>query len=326
MSDLVSIIIPVYNRERLVAKTINSVRCQSYNNWECIVVDDGSHDETVKIVQRYCMLDERVKLISRPEERIKGASTCRNIGVEYSKGDCLIFLDSDDLLASRCLKERLKVLQEFPEVDLAVFPMQFFKYKPGDLGQIWNKELDQSHLVRFLSLDSVWQTTGGIWRKSGFELIEGFNEKLACWQDIDIHLKAILKLNVSTFYTYKPDCFYRVHNNGTISQQNINSLPKLRSREELYRWVLNQSNFSRRLAKPMALSIFVSAVRSMNFKFGLKFMYNSKQSYTLKELFVLTECFFFYLFRLYKIKRVQSFVHNQINYILPVSNVGKFAL
>ena len=108
-NSLVSIIIPVYNRGKLIGETLDSIISQTYSNWECIVVDDGSIDNTEDVVNSYSENDKRFKFYNRPANRKNGASACRNYGLEKSKGELIQFLDSDDLLAKNKLKEQLKI-------------------------------------------------------------------------------------------------------------------------------------------------------------------------------------------------------------------------
>ena len=92
MNNIISIIIPTYNREQRISKAVQSVFDQSATNWELIIVDDGSTDKTKKAIEKY-LLDERVQYFFQENS---GVSAARNRGVELSKGDYLIFLDSDD--------------------------------------------------------------------------------------------------------------------------------------------------------------------------------------------------------------------------------------
>lgn len=108
-NPLVSILIPSYNRAHLIQDTLNSVQAQSYQNWECIIVDDGSTDKTVEVVNNFIEEDSRFKFYSRPEAWKKGASACRNFAFELSHGDLIQFLDSDDLLENNKLEEQVKL-------------------------------------------------------------------------------------------------------------------------------------------------------------------------------------------------------------------------
>jgi len=112
MNPLVSIIIPTYNRAHLISETLDSVLSQTYANWECIVVDDGSTDNSLNIIQQYCERDDRFKFFARPSNRNKGASCCRNIGLENTKGKYIQFLDSDDLLSFNKIEGQVNSLKE----------------------------------------------------------------------------------------------------------------------------------------------------------------------------------------------------------------------
>ena len=108
---LVSIIIPTYNRYTYLGETLNSVLEQTYDNWECIVIDDGSTDYTNELLDYFCELDSRIKYLSRPIELPKGANVCRNYGLKLSKGKFIQWLDSDDVVSKNKLQEQIKVLE-----------------------------------------------------------------------------------------------------------------------------------------------------------------------------------------------------------------------
>ncbi len=108
-NPLVSIIIPTYNRAHLIGETLESVIGQTYQNWECIVVDDRSNDYTEELLEFYCLFDSRIVFQKRPEVKIKGASSCRNFGLKLTKGELIQFLDSDDLLEINKLEEQIKL-------------------------------------------------------------------------------------------------------------------------------------------------------------------------------------------------------------------------
>ncbi|MCM2302197.1 MAG: glycosyltransferase, partial [Flavobacteriaceae bacterium] len=90
---LVSIIIPTFNRAHLIGETLDSILAQTYTNWECIVVDDGSSDNTHIVVGQYVAKDSRIKYVHRPEHMLKGPSSCRNYGFELSKGEYINWFD-----------------------------------------------------------------------------------------------------------------------------------------------------------------------------------------------------------------------------------------
>lgn len=111
MSQLVSIIIPTFNRASLLAETLDSVSNQSYTNWECIVVDDGSDDGTAQLLKQYTDKDSRFQYHLRPNSREKGANSCRNYGFEISRGAFVNWLDDDDLFSENKIEAQLNALR-----------------------------------------------------------------------------------------------------------------------------------------------------------------------------------------------------------------------
>jgi len=111
-SNLISIIIPTYNRADLIGETLNSLIVQTHQNWECIIVDDGSIDGTEELIKSYIRKDSRFQYHKRPLNRIKGANACRNYGFEMSKGDFIKWFDSDDIMHPDFLQKQINVLSK----------------------------------------------------------------------------------------------------------------------------------------------------------------------------------------------------------------------
>lgn len=109
---LVSIIIPTFNRAHLIGETLNSVLVQNYENWECIIVDDRSTDNTAKVVREYLKKDSRFQFHQRPADRQKGANSCRNYGFELSKGEYVNWFDDDDIMHPDFIKIKTNYLTE----------------------------------------------------------------------------------------------------------------------------------------------------------------------------------------------------------------------
>jgi glycosyltransferase involved in cell wall biosynthesis len=113
---LVSVIIPTYNRAHLIGETLDSVLAQTYQNWECIIVDDGSKDNTDEVVGKYVKKDSRFKYYHRPEEHLPGGNGARNYGIIKSEGDFINFLDSDDYLHAFTLEDKFKFAKDNTDV------------------------------------------------------------------------------------------------------------------------------------------------------------------------------------------------------------------
>ena len=128
MQPFFSIIIPLYNKENAIEKTLKSVFNQSFTDYEVIVINDGSTDKSKEKV--YAFSDSRLRLISTEN---KGVSQARNLGISESKGKLIAFLDADDLLATTCLENRVAQFQQHQECDFLVFQMERFFDEPDFL-------------------------------------------------------------------------------------------------------------------------------------------------------------------------------------------------
>lgn len=106
----VSVITPAYNAERFIKQTIESVRNQTHQNWEMIIVDDCSTDQTTSIIKNYQSIDDRIKLIELQEN--SGSAVARNTAMDNATGKYLAFLDSDDLWTPEKLTKQLKFMVE----------------------------------------------------------------------------------------------------------------------------------------------------------------------------------------------------------------------
>lgn len=106
VSELVSIIMPAYNCEKFIEDSIESVISQEYSNWELIIIDDCSNDNTSQVIEKYCNYDSRIKYYKN--EINKGVSFTRNRAIQLSKGTWIAFLDSDDIWSQDKLVKQLK--------------------------------------------------------------------------------------------------------------------------------------------------------------------------------------------------------------------------
>lgn len=110
MNDLVSIITPSYNSSIFIKETINSVLAQSYQNWEMIIVDDVSSDNSIQVIEKFIVNDNRIKLIQL--EKNSGAAVVRNKAIEIAEGKYIAFLDSDDLWLPEKLEKQIEFMEK----------------------------------------------------------------------------------------------------------------------------------------------------------------------------------------------------------------------
>ncbi|MCO6496343.1 MAG: glycosyltransferase family 2 protein [Chitinophagaceae bacterium] len=208
---MTTIIIPHYNRLSLLKETIASVEAQTSGDWEIIIADDHSDDEVWSELQS--LANDKIRIYQREGNKTKGPSACRNLGTRMAKGQYLLFLDSDDLLAPFCLEQRERAMKENPVVDAGVFLMSEFSEHPGDKETIFNNRVPEEEWVSaFLTINNPWQTMAPIWRKEAFEKAGGFNEEFLYMEDPELHLRSMYKgIHFKTFYEQPADCFYRTH-------------------------------------------------------------------------------------------------------------------
>ena len=119
-NSLISIIIPTYNRAHLIGETLDSIMAQTYTNWECIVVDDGSTDNTEKLILKYVEKDVRFQYHMCPKDRLQGGNAARNYGFEISRGDYVNWFDSDDLMHSEKLQLNVNEFNKNPNIDFCL--------------------------------------------------------------------------------------------------------------------------------------------------------------------------------------------------------------
>lgn len=122
-TPLVSVIVPCYNYGRFIPETLRSLQAQNFQDWECIVVDDGSKDDTAEVVRPFMEQDPRIRYVYQEN---KGLPTARNTGINNSIGKYIQFLDSDDLLEVDKLKLQAEYLEQHPTVDLVYSGLRYF--------------------------------------------------------------------------------------------------------------------------------------------------------------------------------------------------------
>lgn len=166
-TKLVSIIIPTFNRAHLISNTLESISNQTHTNWEAIIVDDGSIDDTKEVVNKF-LVDPRFKFVERPKDRLKGGNAARNFGYELSSGDYIKWLDSDDLLTPDCLQKQVNKIVT-GSYDVVFCRSKFFKQKEGKkelvIGDYWHNSfpVQPNFLenfvigqIRFCNNDGLW--------------------------------------------------------------------------------------------------------------------------------------------------------------------------
>jgi glycosyltransferase involved in cell wall biosynthesis len=207
VGPLVSIIIASFNKEKFIKETIQSVISQTYENWELIIVDDHSIDNTISIVETF-LSDSRIFLTQNALNM--GANYCRNFGLKNGKGIYVIFLDADDLLISDCLSLRLQKANENSDSNLLVFTMGVFYRKVGDDQRKWTP-ISNTPLKDFLRHKLPWSILQPFWKREFLIDLGGFDESFQRLQDVELNTRALLHEKICyKLIQAEPDCYYRI--------------------------------------------------------------------------------------------------------------------
>lgn len=196
---LVSILMTAYNRQEFIAEAIESVLKSTYQNWELIIVDDGSKDETVAIAKSYEAKDPRIKVYIN--DKNLGDYPNRNKAASLATGEWIQYLDSDDTIFEDSLEKLLNLTQQYPNVGI------FMRSKKKEVYFITSKDALQRH---FFEEQFLYYGPGGLFiNKSFFDKINQFPEKYGPANDMYFNLKAATLSDVVT-HPYRT-IFYRIH-------------------------------------------------------------------------------------------------------------------
>lgn len=222
---LISIIIPTYNRASVIKDTLNSIISQTYIYWYCLIVDDGSNDDSIKIIENYAIKDKRFKLLERPKSKPKGANACRNFGLEQAKGDFVVFFDSDDYMYPEYLELQLKNIQEI-KANYSICKCEWVTKNGKIIDGFHGGILESNNRINdYISFKAFWHINSVIY-KSLFlkenELI--FDESLQQSQEYDFHVKV---MQIDSNYAILPNTLVRViASEDSISFSKTNAFVK----------------------------------------------------------------------------------------------------
>lgn len=188
---MISVVVPLYNKEKSIKSTILSVLEQTYQNFEILVINDGSTDSSVVVVEG--IDDRRIRLINKPNG---GVSSARNRGVLEAKYEWIAFLDGDDLWKSEHLAIIISMINEFP--DERVFATSFDFSDNRFVPRIHREErftVIDNYFKDSLKEHLIWTSIVAL-HKSCFENVEGFKEYLALGEDMELWNRLMSKYSL----------------------------------------------------------------------------------------------------------------------------------
>lgn len=222
---LISVIIPCYNQAQFLPETLQSVLNQTYTNWECIIVNDGSPDHTEEVALEWCEKDERFIYIKKENG---GLSSARNFGIESSNGFYILPLDSDDFISNNYVEVCLINIER--SIDIKVVYGKAIKFGAENC----NWELKPYSFQSLLRQNVIFCTA--MYRKADWELVNGYDTSmihgLEDWEFwINILKKGGTALCVSECVFY-----YRIKQESML----VNLLTKKNQIHEIYNYVFNK--------------------------------------------------------------------------------------
>lgn len=175
---LVSLIVPVYNAQSFIVQTVRSVLAQTYQNFELILVDDGSPDRSVELCQQFT--DPRIQIIRQENRGLAGA---RNTGIRHATGNYLAFLDADDLWLPEKLEKHVRHLASSPEVGVSFSRSAFIDDRGESLGNYQMAKLKDITAEYLLCRNPIGNGSAPVIRREVFDEIRFFQNRRGRMED-----------------------------------------------------------------------------------------------------------------------------------------------
>ena len=170
MNELVSVVIPCYNQVKYLPEALQSIWSQTYQNWECIIVNDGSPDGTDSVAAQWCEKDDRFKYLYQENGKLPKA---RNSGIQQAKGKYILTLDSDDKFEPAFLEKALEVLISDDKVGMVCsWGFRFTGDLKGELYKPGGGPIKEFLFCNAANMGSL------LFRKKCWEQVEGYDEKM----------------------------------------------------------------------------------------------------------------------------------------------------
>ena len=240
---LISVIVPSYNYGHFVCDALDSVLAQTYENWECIVVDDGSIDKTKEVIAQYESKDSRIKYIY---QRNQGLAASRNLGISLSRGAYIQLLDADDQIESRKLEFQSNVLEDAVDIDIVYGSVRFFETasmeerpsQPNGSGDSRSNQLSGSGeaILRSLIQDNLMVVNAPLIRSTVAKAVGDFDGDVKGIEDWDYWIRCAAKGHHFQYcYSDQTDALVRSHPNSMSKDNRLMLSSTLRLRDKINR-------------------------------------------------------------------------------------------
>ena len=208
----VSVIVPAYNVSKYIPEALASLEKQTFSDFEVLVVDDGSTDDTAAVVQKFCQRDTRFNLLQKPNG---GLSSARNYGIRHARGEYIALLDGDDIYHRDKIATHVARLYDKPDVGVVYSASQTIRDdgKPTFIS-LSGKPVHSNPLLALLCKNFVGHGSNAVFRRCLIDEVGGFDENLRSWEDVDLWLRIAAMLKWSFFREKRVLCYYRVRPSG----------------------------------------------------------------------------------------------------------------
>ena len=213
-----SVVIPTYNRAHLIEKTISTIQYQSFKDWECIIVDDGSKDTTREVVEGLIAQDERIKYVYQENAE---RSAARNNGIRNATGKYICFLDSDDAF----LKHHLQYLFEKIQATNYAVAMYFTNYILSQNGEMISNDFPSlgKDVINYLFYNPIIPARACIHHEILKEI--QFDEEIVIVEDLLLWVK--IAMNFPLFHLEESTVIYNLHEDNSINIKNNSAQKRL---------------------------------------------------------------------------------------------------
>ena len=267
-TPLVSVLMPCYNNADYIGEAIESILCQSLQDFELIVLDDCSTDNSAEIISSFA--DERI--VYHCNERNMGLANNLNIGLEIARGKYIVRMDGDDISLPDRLKTQIDFLETHPDIDLCSCGMEMF----GKDNKVWIRETDYEQVKITMLFYSPILHASSVWRRSSFERHNlYYRQGTFPAEDYDLWARAIFHCKLVNIpqVLYK----YRIHGEQVTKTDSRSSLREHRIRTEYLRRALPSLSDDDVYAIIQSMEKKKSSLRDMNNAFR-RMLYSNRQT------------------------------------------------
>lgn len=208
-NPIVSIIVPSYNQGEFLSETLDSVLAQTYPHWECIIVNDGSVDNTEIVAQQYCKQDTRFRYFYQEN---KGVSAARNNAIRKSHGQYILPLDGDDLIAPQYIEKAITYFEKFPETNLVYCKAKYIGDREGE----W--QLPNYSYKTMLFNNPIFCSC--IYRRNDYDKTKGYNLNMGAGLEDWDFLLSLLTDDSKVYKISEILFFYRRHGTSRNTEMN----------------------------------------------------------------------------------------------------------